>query len=325
MPRAVPRPALLVALLALLAFGPACGGSDPAGSGVTVRIVTPAGTPATNTPPAAADPNATPIPPPELVLSTLEVYQAGAVLVSVTGEIKSGTATFLGRKYQLTKGSQSMYAFLAVDTADPPGPQPLRIDALTPNGTALTLTETLTVLPTEWTVDSLTFTDAQTAALLDPTVANEELALLKGVYGKYTGVKYWEGAWQLPVKGFLTANYGEQRSINGSPPSGNHGGTDFGAELGTPVTATNSGQVVLARQLNVRGNMVIIDHGGGLFSGYAHMNKILVTEGQTVLPGDAVGEVGSSGLSTGPHLHWEMSSNGILLDALRFTDGTNGF
>jgi murein DD-endopeptidase MepM/ murein hydrolase activator NlpD len=71
--------------------------------------------------------------------------------------------------------------------------------------------------------------------------------------------------------------------------------------------------------------MVIIDHGGGLFSGYAHLSQINVTEGQMVTAGDIIGLVGTTGLSTGPHLHWEMASQGVWLDALRFTDGTNGF
>jgi murein DD-endopeptidase MepM/ murein hydrolase activator NlpD len=151
------------------------------------------------------------------------------------------------------------------------------------------------------------------------------LNLLKGVYEKVTPQKLWSGAWQLPVDGAITARYGEQRSINGSPPSGHHGGTDIGVPEGTPVHATNSGRVVLARQLHVRGNMVIIDHGGGLFSGYAHLSEIKVTEGQMVAAGDVIAASGNTGLSTGAHLHWEMSSFGILLDAIRFTDGSNGF
>jgi murein DD-endopeptidase MepM/ murein hydrolase activator NlpD len=71
--------------------------------------------------------------------------------------------------------------------------------------------------------------------------------------------------------------------------------------------------------------MVIIDHGGGLFSGYAHLNAYVVSEGQSVKTGDIIGYVGSTGLSTGAHLHWEMAANGIVVDALRFTDGSNGF
>ncbi len=129
----------------------------------------------------------------------------------------------------------------------------------------------------------------------------------------------------MPVEVSFTTRFGGQRSYNGSPPAGHHGGTDIGADTGTPVAATNTGRVVLARQLRLRGNMVIIDHGGGLFSGYAHMSSFAVAEGQLVQQGDIIGYVGTTGLSTGPHLHWEISTNGVLLDAVRFLDGTNGF
>jgi murein DD-endopeptidase MepM/ murein hydrolase activator NlpD len=140
-----------------------------------------------------------------------------------------------------------------------------------------------------------------------------------------TPEKLWSGGWGMPVNGAVTARYGEQRSINGSAPSGHHGGTDLGAEEGTPVLATNAGRVVLVRQLKVRGNMVVIDHGGGLFSGYSHLSAFHVSEGQLVAAGDHIADVGNTGLSTGAHLHWEMASQGVFLDALRFADGTNGF
>ena len=300
----------------------ACGGRNGDDGGAILTLVTPAGTrPGV----ASAVPSGTPIPAPELLLSATEIYQSGATLASVTGQVTSGTVIFLGRTFPLTKGTQSMYAFVPSDTDDSPGPHPIRIDFTQANGTKGTLNDTVTLLKTRWTVDSLTFSESQTDTLLDPKVIAAELATLKAVYAKVTPEKLWAGAWQLPLDGPITARYGEQRSINGSGPSGHHGGTDIGVIVGTPVKATNRGRVVLARQLQVRGNMVIIDHGGGLFSGYAHMSTLNVAEGQMVEAGELIGMSGNTGLSTGAHLHWEMSSGGILLDALRFTDGTNGF
>ena len=307
--------------LTLLAAS-ACGGGRGDDGGAIVTLVTPAGTrPGV----ASAVPSGTPTPAPELILSSVEVYQSGATLASVTGQVTSGTVTFLGRTLPLTKGTQSLYAFVPADTGDAPGPHPIRIDFTQANGSKGTLNDTVTVLKTPWTVDSLTFTDSQTETFLDPKVIAAELATLKAVYAKVTPEKLWLGAWQLPLDGPLTARHGEQRSINGSSPSGHHGGTDFGASIGTPVRATNRGRVALVRQLQVRGDMVIIDHGGGLFSGYAHLSAFNVAEGQMVEAGDVIAMSGNTGLSTGAHLHWEMSTGGILLDALRFTDGSNGF
>ena len=123
----------------------------------------------------------------------------------------------------------------------------------------------------------------------------------------------------------MSSQFGEHRAFNDGPTTTHHGGTDFGAPEGTPVTASNSGRVALARQLAVRGNMVIIDHGGGVLSGYAHLSAFAVAEGQLVEKGQLIAYVGDSGLSTAPHLHWEISVHGVLVDPLRFLDGRNGF
>lgn len=314
---------MLLAVVAVVCLAAGCGGNSSASDGIEVKLVTPVNPDATPT--LAPGETATPSIPPELVLSTVEVYQAGAVLVSVTGDITGGTANFLGRNFKLAKGAQSMFAFVAVDTEDPTGPQQLRVEVTLTAGSNAVLQDTLTVLPTEWTTDSLEFTDQQTTDLLDPKVTADELAMLKRLYAGVRPEKLWSGGWGMPVNGALTARYGEQRSINGSVPSGHHGGTDLGGEEGTPVLSTNAGRVVLARELKVRGNMVVIDHGGGLFSGYSHLSAFNVTEGQVVEAGQYIADVGNTGLSTGAHLHWEMASQGVLLDALRFTDGSNGF
>ncbi len=303
----------------------ACGGaSDP---GVVVQIATPAPTAtaaaADASVSASASPTSTATATPELMLSATQVYQAGALLVSVTGGVSSGSISFLGREYPLTKGAKSMYSFVGVDTEDATGPQELKVNFLTPNGTKGSLTDTVQVLRTDWTVDSLQF-DPATSQLLDPAIVNAEFAELHSIYTKVTPEKLWSGAWIAPVDAPVTARYGEQRSINGGPPSGHHGGTDLGAPEGTPVKAANSGRVVLARHMQVRGNMVIIDHGGGLYSAYCHLSAFNVSAGQAVEQGEVLGMSGNTGLSTGAHLHWEMAIDGVLLDALRFTDGTNG-
>ena len=312
--------ALLIAGLLVL-LGAACSSSN--GDDIKVRVVTPA---SRASPPVYAPAGtATPFATPEILLSANSVYQAGTVLVSVTGPVASGSATFLKRTYTLTKGTQSMYAFVGVDADDLPGQYPLTVSYVLPNGSKGTLPgEPVTVIKTNWTVDSVVV-GPSLAPLLDPGVGEAELAQITAIYRQYTPEKYWTLGWIKPVEGSITTRFGEQRSYNGSPPAGHHGGTDIGADTGTPIAAANNGRVVLARQLSLRGNMVIIDHGGGLFTGYGHMSSFAVAEGQVVQQGDIIGYVGTTGLSTGPHLHWEMVTNGVFVDALRFVDGTNGF
>ena len=335
--RAVIALVALIGLVSASAVFAGCTGSGGPSATVSVQIVTPSGGAASPTvlvsgstaaPPASptATSTSTPAPPPQLMLSTIQVYQAGAILASVVGDVTSGSINFIGRDYQLTKGSQSMYAFIGVDAADPVGPEDVKVSFTTSNGSTGTLTQSVTVLRTTWDVevDNLTF-DPETAKLLDPKLVNAEEATLNAVYGKITPEKLWSGPWEMPVQGPITAHFGEQRSYQGGPPTGHHSGTDIGVDAGTPVYAANSGRVVLAQMLSERGNMVIIDHGGGLFSGYAHMSEFKVKVGDMVHTGDVIGLAGSTGLATGPHVHWEMSSDGILLDALRFSDGSNGF
>lgn len=97
-----------------------------------------------------------------------------------------------------------------------------------------------------------------------------------------------------------------------------HSGLDMRAETGTPVLATAAGKVVTADYTGGYGNLVEIDHGGGIATRYGHMSAILVSEGQTVAAGTAVGRVGSTGRSTGPHLHYEVRLDDEATDPARF-------
>lgn len=309
--------ALLAALL-LLPLLAACNG----GEGAKFELV-----PSTATPPAQALPleSLTPIPPPELVLSAVETSQAGAILVSVVGDVSAGRAVFLGRTYELTQGTQSMYAFVAVGVEDPTGEQPLRVEFTLSNGTRGTLSETIWIYETYFPVDEIEVPDDR-KDLLAPGVAERDEATLRAVYARYTPEKLWDSTtWVVPTIGALTTQFGEGRSYDGGEPETHHGGTDIGAEEGAPVVAMNRGRVVLVLEMGVYGKTIAIDHGGGVVSAYSHLSDFAVREGEMVEAGALIGYVGNTGLSTGPHLHWELAIGGVRVDPLWFTDGTNGF
>lgn len=119
---------------------------------------------------------------------------------------------------------------------------------------------------------------------------------------------------QWPVRGRVSGVFGSQRILNGKPRSP-HGGVDVVAPLGTAVVASADGVVVLAHpDMFFTGRTVMIDHGHGLASVYAHMSEILVTQGQRVARGTPIGRVGASGRATGFHLHWGVSLFGTRLD-----------
>lgn len=120
-----------------------------------------------------------------------------------------------------------------------------------------------------------------------------------------------------PVKGRVSGVYGSQRVYNGKPRSP-HFGLDLAAPRGTPVRAPADGIVLLTHHLFFAGKTVMLDHGRGVTSTYIHLSRIRVTKGQEIRRGEIVGEVGTTGRSTGPHLHWGLNWRQIRLDpALR--------
>ena len=121
--------------------------------------------------------------------------------------------------------------------------------------------------------------------------------------GDSAGAHFASGfAW--PVEGRVTGVFGSRRILNGAPRRP-HNGVDITAPQGTPVAAVADGVVALARpDMFLTGQTVIIDHGHGLTSVYAHMSRILVKEGQPIAKGAPLGRVGATGRVTGPHLHW---------------------
>lgn len=106
-----------------------------------------------------------------------------------------------------------------------------------------------------------------------------------------------------PIEGVTTGVFGSRRTYNGEERSW-HRGRDFASPVGTPVHAPADGTVRLARRTFMSGNLIMLDHGGGMSTVYAHLSKMLVKPGDRVGAGDVIGKVGTTGRSTGPHLHW---------------------
>jgi murein DD-endopeptidase MepM/ murein hydrolase activator NlpD len=159
------------------------------------------------------------------------------------------------------------------------------------------------------------------SALLDPQIRSDEDAFLATLYGQFTEEQQWDGLFQTPVTTtVVTAPYGGGRSYNDGPVSIFHSGTDFDGAIGTPILAAANGTVVFNDVLTLRGNTVILDHGLGVFSGYYHLSESFVEVGEQVMAGQAVGAGGSTGLSTGPHLHWELQVNGVPVNGMQWTE-----
>ena len=106
-----------------------------------------------------------------------------------------------------------------------------------------------------------------------------------------------------PVEGIISSRYGKKRYINNQPRSP-HLSLDIAAAEGTKIVSPTKGRVILVGDFFYAGNYIVIDHGYGLLTSYSHLSKIFVEEYQIVTKGEKIGEVGSTGRVTGPHLHW---------------------
>jgi len=139
----------------------------------------------------------------------------------------------------------------------------------------------------------------------------EEMTLLASFRDTISEMRSWQDPLAAPVSGCMTSPFGVRRLHNGKPTGEYHGGVDQRTPEGEAIRAVAAGTVTFAKQFMVLGNAVGIDHGQGLESMYLHMSRLAVASGATVERGDTLGYAGSTGRSTGPHLHWVLYVNGI--------------
>jgi len=131
---------------------------------------------------------------------------------------------------------------------------------------------------------------------------------------------YMPSIW--PVMGPLSSGFGGRHNPFGGAGYEYHKGQDIAAQWGTPVIATADGVVVSARWHKGYGNGIYIDHGNGIETRYGHLSRIDVAEGQQIKRGQQIGLVGSTGRSTGPHLHYEVRINGEATNPLPYLPST---
>jgi Peptidase family M23 len=147
--------------------------------------------------------------------------------------------------------------------------------------------------------------------------AAEDQKKMKAIYDTVTPERYWDGKFRLPLKDVTTGgNFGRRRILNGESRSP-HAGVDFPAMTGTAVFASQAGKVVIAENLYYSGNTVVIDHGYGIYTLYAHLSEIGVKPDEMVKAGEEIGKVGATGRVTGPHLHWGLTINHARVNAMQ--------
>ena len=169
-------------------------------------------------------------------------------------------------------------------------------------------------------VDRIYRTQEMIRIATDGTSYAEEADLRRQQAKTYSAHRYTSEFMQIPVVGEVSTFFGDMRAYENGPPSNSHSGVDFAAPKGTRVSASAGGYVIYSATMPVRGTSVVIDHGSGVFSGYHHLSKVYSPVGAWINAGEYLGEVGSTGFSTGPHLHWEVLVYGTPTDPVKWLE-----
>jgi len=223
-------------------------------------------------------------------------------LVEVTGSFNDDDVSF--STAPSAAGTQLWVGWGIVPLDAAAGMTTVEIQGTAEDGARALGTRAVTIEPKPFPEEHL---DVAPRFVEPPPEVAERLARERGrlakIYSSRMAYEFAGTGFLRPVPGAPTSVFGTRRIYNGKPRSP-HPGLDLRAATGTEVRASGPGRVVLAQDLYYSGNTVIVDHGGGLFTLYAHLSTLGVENGQEVGSGQVVGLSGATGRVTGPHLHW---------------------
>jgi hypothetical protein len=230
------------------------------------------------------------------------------VVLESDGTVRSAVVTFLERAADLRPGPQkhTFLAFLGIDVQTKPGSYGLTVKVHKAGGLVETVRKDLLVVERKFPSTKLTLDpDYVTPPVSVQARIKREAELVALAVSVVTPEWLGDGPFAVPNDAPSWSNFG-QRRLNNNVLASLHTGLDLRVPFGQPIRAANAGQVVMASDLYMGGKTVIIDHGLGVFSSYGHMSELRVKRGETVKKGQTIGLCGSTGRSTGPHLHWSV-------------------
>jgi murein DD-endopeptidase MepM/ murein hydrolase activator NlpD len=219
--------------------------------------------------------------------------------------------TLAGRPLQFWTKGREAWALAALPIETPPGPVPLELAGRAPGAPPAA---TLEVIEPGFPSRSLTVESrfVEPPREVEDRIARDKLAFEKAYARPFTPPAFRE-SFGWPRQAATAGRYGDQRVFNGTKTSV-HYGLDIVGPRGAAVRAANDGEVVLARDCYYSGKTVVLWHGADLFTLYFHLDRIDVRPGRKVRKGHRLGALGSTGRSTGPHLHWSARAAGLLVD-----------
>ncbi len=251
----------------------------------------------------------------ELTLFSPEIHNGEVAVLRWQGEpLSFGVVRFRDEVFYLYPDTDGAVALLPVGLDTPAGNYSIIAAMVDLQGRTTTTELVLRVDYKERPEEYLTLPER----MVTPKGAavariNRESRLLNEKYA-LRSMRLWT-TFERPVDDPVNSVFGKRRVLNGKPKSP-HSGTDFRSPSGTPVRSISNGRVVLVADLFYTGQTVVVDHGEGLISLYAHLSKVMVEEGRDILMGEVLGKVGSTGRSTGAHLHLTVRLLDIRVDPL---------
>ncbi|MFH2204497.1 MAG: M23 family metallopeptidase [Elusimicrobiota bacterium] len=204
-------------------------------------------------------------------------------------------------------------ALIGLPAHTPPGEYPLRVRRKGFLLPAAVKTALVTVPNRKFTHQRITMTQ-QKARLPGGPSARDALQLIRRTLQVESRKQLWRGRFLRPAKGRQTSDYGHSRTVNDKASWAWHKGVDYSARLGSEIIAPAAGRIILRGHFPIQGRLLILDHGQGLMSAFMHLKTFRVDHGDTVRAGARLGDIGTSGFSTAPHLHWGVYLHGAPVD-----------
>jgi len=240
-----------------------------------------------------------------------------AVSVAVPGTV---SGTFLDKVLLFVDEGDYSVALIAVDRFQTSGLFPLRVVHTDESGKESVHERLILVVDGNYPQEGIFISEEVLSVLRDDQSVSEEVVYLATIMSGFSEERRWDSGslWMMPAPGIMSSGFGTSRVYNQGDLTSWHPGSDLAAPVGTPIYAPAGGVVVDTANLEVRGLATVISHGRGVYTGYWHQANILVEPGDVVEPGQQIGAIGNTGLSTAAHVHWEMRVNGTLVEPLQW-------
>lgn len=225
------------------------------------------------------------------------------------------------QKFWFYKTADGFASIVGVRASCPPGDYPVTVRGFDAYDEPFELEGTVVVADGGYIKEEIVIASAEKKQIFDPGLEEKKMLEYRKVQSIITRKRdeqLWAGTFVKPTEGRVTSPFGTYRKFSTGGEE-RHLGVDIANKEGTPVRAANRGEVMLAEELIVRGKAVIVDHGRGVFSIYNHLSAVAVEPGEKVEKGQIIGYMGSSGLATGSHLHWEMRVFKWVVDPIEWT------